>query len=72
MAGTPDDGLRLLDDPALTTAIEPYHHFHLTRADLLPRAGRANEATEAYEEARRRSHNKAEHDFVDRRLDELV
>ena len=71
MAGTPHDGLELLDEPALADALAAYHLYHLTRADLLRRSGRPVEAASAYEAARRHTQNRAEHDFVDRRLSEL-
>ncbi len=72
MTGSPDDGLRLLDEPDLAVALGQYHHYHLTRADLLRRAGRTSEAAVAYEAARTRTDNRAEHEFVDRRLEELA
>ena len=37
----PDAGLALLDDPALAGALDDYHLYHSTRADLL-RTGRAS------------------------------
>jgi RNA polymerase sigma-70 factor (ECF subfamily) len=71
MAGTPADGLAVLDDPELSEALRDYHLFHLTRADLLRRCGRVDEASVAYEEARDHTANLAEHAFLDRRLAEL-
>jgi len=71
MAEEPAQGLALLDEPALAGALVDYHLFHATRADLLRRAGRPDEAAVAYQEARRRTDNAAEHSFLDRRLGEL-
>ncbi|HXQ61426.1 MAG TPA: DUF6596 domain-containing protein [Acidimicrobiales bacterium] len=71
MAEGPDRGLALLDEPALAAALVDYHLFHSTRADLLRRSGRPDEAAVAYRDARRRTDNAAEHSFLDRRLREL-
>ena len=72
MADSPATGLALLDDPSLAEALAGYHLYHSTRADLLRRAGLVDEAAEAYERARGLTRNGAEHDFLDRRLGELV
>jgi RNA polymerase sigma-70 factor (ECF subfamily) len=71
LAAGPDAGLDLLQDPAIAEPLAQYHLFHLTRADLLRRGGRAAEAEEAYEGARRLTDNAAEHAFLDRRIAEL-
>jgi RNA polymerase sigma-70 factor (ECF subfamily) len=71
MAGEPAHGLALLDEPALAGALVDYHLYHSTRADLLRRAGRPDEAAAAYREARCRTDNAAEQSFLDRRLTEL-
>jgi RNA polymerase sigma-70 factor (ECF subfamily) len=71
MAQGPAAGLALLDDPALAEALTDYHLYHSTRADLLRRAGRPDEAAVVYREARRRTENAAEQSFLDRRLREL-
>lgn len=71
MAGTPDDGLALLDDPTIAEPLASYHLFHSTRADLLRRSGQHDEAAVAYARARGLTLNRAEHDFLDRRLAEL-
>jgi RNA polymerase sigma-70 factor (ECF subfamily) len=72
MADGPLDGLSLLDDPALAGALAGYHLFHSTRADLLRRAGRPEEAAAAYQAARERTNNAAEQSFLDRRLGEVA
>jgi RNA polymerase sigma-70 factor (ECF subfamily) len=71
MAGDPADGLALLEDPELAEALSDYHLYHSTRADLLRRAGRPDEAGAVYRVARRRTGNAAERSFIDRRLQEL-
>ena len=71
MAGVPADGLALLDDPELAGPLASYHLYHLTRADLLRREGRREEAAGAFREARRHTDNQAELAFVERRLREL-
>jgi RNA polymerase sigma-70 factor (ECF subfamily) len=71
MADSPETGLALLDDRHLRDALAEYHLYHSTRADLLRRSGLITEAAEAYEQARRLTHNRAEHEFFDRRLGEL-
>ena len=71
MAQGPTTGLAVLDEPGLAEALADYHLYHLTRADLLRRAGRAQDAATAYRAARARTANRAEHALVDRRLSEL-
>ncbi|MFI5703140.1 RNA polymerase sigma factor [Streptomyces xanthochromogenes] len=63
----PAEALALVDALDLTA----YHLFHATRADLLRRLGRYEEAAEAYEEALARTGNAAERAFLERRLAEL-
>ncbi len=71
MAGSPEAGLLLVDDPALAGPLGGYHLYHLTRADLLRRSGRTEEAEAAYRTARTLTANAAELAFLDRRLEEL-
>ncbi|MFG3283667.1 RNA polymerase sigma factor [Streptomyces sp. NPDC048111] len=63
----PARGLALVD----ALALDSYHLFHATRADLLRRLGRPEEAARAYEEALARTDNAAERAFLDGRLREL-
>jgi RNA polymerase sigma-70 factor (ECF subfamily) len=42
-----------------------YHPFHVTRADLLRRLGRTQEAAEAYATAARLTDNRAEQRFLE-------
>src|SRR5438067_6319461 len=71
MADGPLRGLALLDRPALRHALRDYHLFHATRADLLRRAGRLDEASQAYSQALRLCHNERERAFLQRRLAEV-
>ena len=71
MAEGPDSGLVLLDDPGLAEALDGYHLYHSTRADLLRRAGRHHDAALSYRLARRLTNNAAERTFLDRRLREV-
>ncbi len=51
--------------------LDAYHLFHATRADLLGRLGRSEEAAEAYSAAIALATNQAERSFLQRRLDSL-
>src|SRR5436190_23601712 len=66
MADGPLRGLALLNRPALRHALRDYHLFHATRADLLRRAGRLDEASQAYSQALRLCHNERERAFLQR------
>jgi RNA polymerase sigma-70 factor (ECF subfamily) len=72
MADGPAAGLALVEDPDLAATLGEYHLFHATRADLLRRLGRRDEAAAAYTRARYLTDNAAEHGVIDRRLDGLV
>jgi RNA polymerase sigma-70 factor, ECF subfamily len=64
-ADGPATALGLVD--ALRPALGEHHLFHATRADLLRRLGRGDEAAAAYTDAAARTRNTAERDFLDRR-----
>jgi RNA polymerase sigma-70 factor (ECF subfamily) len=51
--------------------LEGYHLLHATRADLLRRLGRDEQAAAAYRRARELAANPAERAFLERRLREL-
>ncbi len=51
--------------------LDGYHLFHSTRADLLRRLGRRDEATAAYDAAIARTANEAERSFLRQRRDSL-
>jgi RNA polymerase sigma-70 factor, ECF subfamily len=61
----PAAALALVDD--LRDALRTHHLFHATRADLLRRLGRAEEAAAAYAEAAAQTANTVERDFLDHR-----
>jgi RNA polymerase sigma-70 factor (ECF subfamily) len=67
----PERGLQLLDDLAGSADLHDYHHFHAARADLLRRAGRFEEAADAYEQALSLAQNVVEQQFLARRLAEI-
>ncbi len=71
MAGSPEDGLALLEDPALADALAAYQPYHATRADLLRRAARKTEAGEAYRRAADLTENDQERQYFQRRLREI-
>jgi RNA polymerase sigma-70 factor, ECF subfamily len=60
----PAAGLDALDNIDL---VEDYQPYHAARADLLMRAGRRDEAIEAYERAIELTANSAERAFLSRR-----
>jgi len=53
-------------------SLDGYHLFHATRADLLRRLGRRDEARAAYDAAIARTANGAERSFLRRRRDSLA
>jgi RNA polymerase sigma-70 factor, ECF subfamily len=60
-------GLALVDRLDLAD----YQYFHSTRADLLRRLGRADEARTEYERALELAHTEPERRFLQRRLAEV-
>lgn len=69
MAEGPAAALPLVD--RLADELSANHLWHATRADLLRRLGRREEAAAAYADAIRRAGNGAERRFLERALDEL-
>jgi RNA polymerase sigma-70 factor (ECF subfamily) len=55
----------------LQTDLDRYHLFHSAKADLLRRAGRTDDAAEAYRRALDLTTNDAERRFLERRLTAL-
>ena len=70
MAAGPAAGLELADR-LRGGPLDDYHLLHATRADLLRRLGRSEEAVRAYERARELARNPAERALLERRLREL-
>jgi RNA polymerase sigma-70 factor (ECF subfamily) len=63
-AGSPAEALDLVEGLGL----EDYRYLHSTRAELLRRLGRDEEAAQAYERALQLAGNAAERAFLERRL----
>ena len=63
----PEAGLALVD----RLGLDSYQYFHSTRADLLRRLGRTDEALAAYERALALAHTEHERRFLRRRIAEL-
>jgi RNA polymerase sigma-70 factor, ECF subfamily len=72
MADGPAAGLALVEALAATGALADYHLLPATRADLLRRLGRREEATVAYREALALATTDAERRYLTRRLTEMV
>jgi RNA polymerase sigma-70 factor (ECF subfamily) len=70
-ADGPAAGLAAADEAGGLGALDGYHLFHATRADLLRRLGRVAEARAAYERALALATNDVERDFLRGRLREL-
>ena len=66
----PAQGLELVDDLAERGTLDGYHLLHSTRADLLRRLGRADQAQAAYERALALATNPVERAFLHRQIDE--
>jgi RNA polymerase sigma-70 factor (ECF subfamily) len=66
-AGDPAAGLAIVEHLDL----DAYHYLHSTRAELLRRLGRTQEARMAYDRALERVHSDAERAFLERRRAEL-
>ncbi len=64
----PEAGLRIVDGLGL----DDFRYLHTTRAELLRRLGRTDEAREAYRHARDLTDDGAERRFLERRLAELA
>jgi RNA polymerase sigma-70 factor (ECF subfamily) len=71
MAESPRRGLELLDALAAGGKLERYYLLHSSRADLLRRLGRGDEAADAYRRALELASNPVERAFLERRLREL-
>ncbi|MEV0737979.1 RNA polymerase sigma factor [Streptomyces sp. NPDC050549] len=70
MAQHPDAGLELVAELERSGELTDYHLLPATRADLLRRSGRTEEAAEAYGRALELVENDAERRFLERRLAE--
>jgi RNA polymerase sigma-70 factor (ECF subfamily) len=70
MADGPAAALPLLD--ALQTTLDRYHLFHATKADLLPRLDRLDDAAVSYRRALDLATNSADRRFLRRRLAQVA
>lgn len=68
MADGPEAGLALLERSAAVAALRDYHLLPATRADLLRRLGRTEEAAAEYQRALALVANAREKEFLERRL----
>jgi RNA polymerase sigma-70 factor (ECF subfamily) len=67
----PEAGLRIVDQLHLV-GLDDFRYLHSTRAELLRRLGRTDEARDAYRRARELTDDGAERRFLERRLTELA
>ena len=72
MADGPAIGLALMDGLAAEGSLESYPYLHSARADLLRRLERRSEAAAAYRDALQLMANRAERDYLERRLAEVT
>jgi RNA polymerase sigma-70 factor (ECF subfamily) len=72
MADGPATGLALVDALDSSGLLDDYQYLHATRADLLRRLGRFDEAAVAYRRARDLATSAAERSFLDQRLATLT
>ena len=72
MADGPEAGLEVVDRLEATGALDSYHLLPATRADLLRRLGRGDEAAEAYRRSLALGPSEAEAAFLRRRLAEIA
>ncbi|HEY6217300.1 MAG TPA: DUF6596 domain-containing protein, partial [Pyrinomonadaceae bacterium] len=66
-----EQGLRLLEAAGAAGALQNYYLFHASRADLLRRLNRLDEAVTAYTTALSLTTNVVEQNYIRRRLNEL-
>lgn len=71
MVEGPGPALALIDELAASGALDDYHLFHATRADMLRRLGSREEAVKSYSKALAQATNESERRFLERRLREL-
>ena len=71
MSGGLERGLSLMESVGANGALDNYYLFHASRADLLRRLNRVEEAVAAYERALTLTTNSVEQNYIRRRLQEL-
>ena len=71
MSEGPERGLDLLEAAGASGALENYYLFHASRADLLRRLGRLDEATVSYNTALSLTTNHVEQNYIRRRITQI-
>jgi RNA polymerase sigma-70 factor, ECF subfamily len=71
MAEGPERGLEIVERIDASAALDRYSHLHATRADLLRRLERFDEAAKAYRRALELTGNRTEREFLERRISEV-
>jgi RNA polymerase sigma-70 factor, ECF subfamily len=71
MRDSPAEGLALIDDILVRGELADYQWVHSSRAELLRRLGRREEARQAYTRAIQLSQQETERRFLERKLDSL-
>jgi len=66
-----EKGLSAIEAAGASGVLDNYYLFHASRADLLRRLNRFDEATAAYEKALSLITNRVEQDYIRRRLEEI-
>jgi len=67
----PERGLSLIEAAGINGALKNYYLFHASRADLLRRLGRFDEAAAAYNLALSMTSNRVEQNYIQNRLEEI-
>ena len=67
-----EKGLRLLDEAGVSGKLDHYYLFHASRADLLRRLNRSQEAATAYTRALSLATNRVEQQYIRKRLIEVT
>jgi len=71
MSEGPEQGLHLLEAAGADGTLENYYLYHASRADLLRRLNRLDEAAGAYTNALSLTTNQVEQNYIQRRLNDL-
>lgn len=67
----PEQGLSLIEAAGAGGTLDNYYLFHASRADLLRRLQRFDEAAQAYQRALELTTNRVEQNYIERRLREI-
>ena len=72
MSEGPEKGLSLIEDAGASGKLDHYYLFHASRADLLRRLNRLQEAATAYTRASSLTTNQVEQQYIRKRLREVT